>query len=54
MPKTMLAMPIRINAGSHPGASNELTIGRPFGAERRTVTDCIQLSNGAGVPAISE
>jgi len=39
MPKTMLAMPIRINAGRHPGANNELTIGCPFGVEGRTVTD---------------
>ena len=38
MPKTMLAMPIRINAGRHPGASDELTIGRPFGVEGSTVT----------------
>ena len=52
MPKKMLAVPIRINAGHHPGASNELTIGRPFGAKGRTVTDCIQLSNGPGGLAI--
>jgi hypothetical protein len=51
MPKTMLAKPIRINAGRHPGASDELTIGRPLGVEGSTVTDFIQLSNGCSVLA---
>jgi hypothetical protein len=42
MLKTTLAMPIRANAGRHPGASTELTTGCPFGVEGRTVTDYIQ------------
>ena len=36
-------MPIRISAGRHPGASDELTMGCPFGVEGRTVTDFIPL-----------
>jgi hypothetical protein len=54
MPKTMLAMPIRINAGRQPGAGDELTIDWPFGVEGRVVTDFIQLSNGCRVLATIE